>query len=151
MLVRGCHNQAEGGLKALVLPALQRFDQMEASKRHTAKLKRMLQAGETEAARHLFDGLLEAREANFYHVSVMLAHGNMTSAESESFIERAEAAGVAPNVDVFNVLLNQLQHEGKPLEPTLAAMQARGIEPNERTRKMLSRTLTRRRRGRHRR
>ena len=126
-------------------------DSSELMRMRTAELARLLKRGQVLAAKTLFDRLLRVDLVDSYMTSAMLAHGNMTSAESESFIERAEAAGVAPNVSVFNVLLNQLQHEGKPLEPTLAAMQARGIEPNERTRKMLSRTLTRRRRGRHRR
>ena len=52
-------------------------------------------------------------------------------------MERAEAAGVTPDVSAFTLLLRKLRVEGKTLESALEAMQLRGIEANERTQAVL--------------
>jgi len=111
----------------------------ELSKMRTSELKRLLVGGEQEAARQLYGRLLEAGAAYSHHTSVMMAHGGGTSEDKRALMERAEAAGVQVGVRCFNVLLNQLQFEGRPVEPVLAEMHARGIDADKHTQAVLDR------------
>ena len=61
------------------------------------------------------------------------------SDEQQRLIERAEMAGVALTANAFAPWLNQLQHEGKALEPALSAIRKHGIEADEHVQAVLER------------
>ena len=126
------HPESGGANKALLdnTPEAQ-------SRKWTAELKQLLSSSHPTAAWRLFDRLLESRQADAYQLNTMLSHGGGASDEMQALIERAEAACVATSAATFNAWLQQLQHEGRPVEPALAVMRAHGVAQDGRTRAVL--------------
>ena len=110
------------------------------TKQCTAQLGRLLKAGETTKAWELFDGLLERGHADEYHLTTMLK-ACLGSEEQRALVQRAEEAGVTTTLPTYNLLLGSLRVEGRSeeAEALQREMAQRGIEPNERTTKALSR------------
>ena len=109
------------------------------SRLRTAKLGRLLKDGETSSAWELFDGLLARGHANEYLLTVMLK-ASRSSSERMALVRRAEEAGVVPGVSTHTMLLGSLLLEGRAdeAEQLQAEMARRGLEPNERTAKVLA-------------
>ena len=109
----------------------------ELARMRTTFLVKLLQRGELNAARQLFNDLLEGGVATSYHLSAVMAHGGWSSEEMRALIEEAEGLGVTLTVEPFNVLLTRLQHEGQPVEAVLDTMRSHELEPDERTHEVL--------------
>lgn len=113
------------------------------SRMRTAKLRQMLGGGERERTRALwlFDSLVQRGAAASHHLGVML-RGCATSAEQRELMGRAEAAGVPPDAQCYNLLLGRLQLEGEAakVDEALAELQSRGIEVDDYLRATLSRS-----------
>ena len=112
-------------------------------KNRTVDLLRLLEAGETNRAWELFDGLLERGHANEHHLTVMLKTCPSID-EQRALVQRAEEAGVATAVSTYTFLLGSARVEGRTeeAEALQQVMARRGIEPNEYTAKVLTLTLT---------
>merc|ERR1719272_1214214 len=110
------------------------------SKQCTAQLGRLLKAGETSKAWELFNGLLDRGHADEYHLTTMLK-ACLSSEKQRVLVSRAEEAGVTTTLPTYNLLLGRLRVEGRSeeAEALQREMAQRGIEPNERTTKALSR------------
>ena len=65
----------------------------ELSRIRTSKLKQLLTRGESETAWRLFDGLLDAGQANAYQVRVMRDHGCADNKEWKALLQRVKRAG----------------------------------------------------------
>ena len=85
------------------------------SKMRTTTLVRMLDGGETSQAWTLFDRLLERGLASEYHLTTML-RACPSSDEQRALMSRAEAAGMAPAVSTYKLLLSSLRFEGRTKE-----------------------------------
>ena len=113
------------------------------SRMRTAKLRHMLGGGERERTRALwlFDSLVQRGAAAPHHLGVML-RGCATSAEQRELMGRAEAAGVPPDAQCYNVLLGRLQLEGEKarVDEVLAELRSRGIEVDDYLRATLERS-----------
>ena len=112
----------------------------ELAKMRTMFLLKLLERGELSAARQLFNDLLEGGVVTSYHLSLMMAHGGWSSEEMRALIDEAEGLGVVLGPEPFNTLVNRLQHEGRPVDTVVNEMRSHGLEPNQRTQEVLSRS-----------
>ena len=106
----------------------------------TAELQKLLATGDLSMATTLFDRLLAARQANTYHLGVMLKACSGSDVQ-RALLRRAEEGGVVPDVSTYNVMLGRLRIEGRGQEVAelRAEMQRRGIEPDKLTHAVLAR------------
>ena len=113
----------------------------ELSKQRTAKLGRMLKAGEAQQAWELFEGLLERGHVGEYQLTAMLK-ACPSSNEQRALVNRAEGAGVTTAVPTYTLLLGNLLFEGRSSEADALQleMERRGIEPDAITNKVLAKT-----------
>lgn len=105
----------------------------------TVGLKQMIKYDHRTATTELFDRMVAARQANGHHAAVMIARWGVTNEEAHAVVERVEASGVALELGAFTTWLTQMQLEGKPMEPALDAIRARGMASDERVQAILKR------------
>ena len=113
----------------------------ELSRQRSAKLQQLLEVSDEATALALFGRLLASGQADAYQLGVMLKMCG-SSEEQRALFSRAEAGGVEPNVSTFNQMLGQLRLEGREEDAheLQTEMAQRRINPDKRTRAVLSRT-----------
>ena len=140
--------EARGVKRDAAMAAALRRSPWEVSRMRTSKLRDLVQSGgraDRARAHALLARLFERCAADAYQLRVMLSYGTASLEEMRALIARAEGAGLAASASEYNALLSRMQLEGRcshaQIREVLDEMLERGVAPDERTEKIVHRSI----------